>query len=275
MLLPGATVLERMVSSLREHTNRKTWRTLAAKPDAAQRAALTALLPVEDSRRTSKLDRLRRSPRDITGPGAGKAIDRFIELNKLGASTWDLAAIPAGRLHSLSRYASSVRAKAVADLAEPRRMTTLVAFAAAMRTRAADEAIEVFDMLMSDLTRTSANLAAKQRMRTLGDLDASALMLREAWFALAHAAADPDQQDIRGAFDLLDITAMHQAARTVGELARPEAETIAAELTVRYRTISRPLRRLAKHLGLEGVEAGHRDRGSGVGRAALAGAVRS
>ncbi|MEE1807337.1 DUF4158 domain-containing protein [Streptomyces sp. BE133] len=43
----------------------------------------------------------------------------------------------------------------------------------------------------------------------------------------------------RGAFDLLDITAIHQAARTVGEPARPEAETIAAELTARYRTINR------------------------------------
>ncbi|WP_455358296.1 DUF4158 domain-containing protein [Streptomyces sp. SYSU K21746] len=101
VLLPGATVLERM--------------------------------PVEDSRRTSKLDRLRRSPRHITGPGAGKAVDRFIELNKLGAADWELAAIPAGRVHSLSRSASSMRTRAVADLAEPRRMATLVAFAAAMR----------------------------------------------------------------------------------------------------------------------------------------------
>lgn len=31
-----------------------------------------------------------------------------------------------------------------------------MAFAAAMRNRAADEAIEVFDMLMSDLARTPA-----------------------------------------------------------------------------------------------------------------------
>ncbi|MFJ9352207.1 DUF4158 domain-containing protein [Streptomyces sp. NPDC101237] len=253
VLLPSATILERMVTSIREHTNRKTWRTLAAQPDAVQRAALAGLLSVEDSRRTSKLDRLRRSPHDITGPGAGKAIDWFIELNKLGAAGWDLAAIPAGRLNALSRYASSVRPKAVADLAEPRRTATLVAFAAAMRTRSADEAIEVLDMLMSDLARTSANLAAKQRMRTLGDLDAAALMLREAWITLSHSAADPEQ-DVRGGFDLLDITAMHQAARTVGELARPEAETVAAELTARYRTINQPLRRLAKHLGLEGVE---------------------
>ncbi|MFD8396611.1 hypothetical protein ACFV2N_47515 [Streptomyces sp. NPDC059680] len=138
------------------------------------------------------LDRIRRSPGDITSPGPGKAIERYIELTKRGASSWDLSAIPAGRLHGLSRYASSVRARAVADLAEPRRMATPVAFAAAMRTRAADEAIEVFDMLMSDLARISANLVAKQRMRTLGDLDVAAVMLREAWITLSHAAADPE-----------------------------------------------------------------------------------
>jgi hypothetical protein len=108
-------------------------------------------------------------------------------------------------------------------------------------------------MLMADLTRTSANLAAKQRLRTMGDLDTAALMLRQAWITLSHAAVDPEQ-DARSGFDLLDITAMHQAARTVGELARSEAETVAAELTARYRTINQPLRRLAKHLGLEGLE---------------------
>ncbi|MFH8789218.1 hypothetical protein [Streptomyces roseoverticillatus] len=105
---------------------------------------------------------------------------------------------------------------------------------------------------MSDPARTSANPAAKHRMRTLGDLDATALMLREAWITLSHTAAAPEG-DVRGGCDLLDITAMHQAARTVSVQARPEAETIADELTVRYRTINPPLRHLAKHLGPEGA----------------------
>ncbi|KUN83282.1 hypothetical protein [Streptomyces griseoruber] len=121
-------------------------------------------------------------------PARARPSTGSIELNKLGASAWDLSAIPADRLHALSRYASSVRAKAVADLAEPRRMATLVAFAAAMRTRSADEAIEVFAMLMSDLARAPAHLAAEQRMRTVGDLDSAALMLREAWITLSGAA---------------------------------------------------------------------------------------
>ncbi len=62
----------------------------------------------------------------------------------------------AGRLRVLSRYVSSVRARSVADLAEPRRMATLGALAVMMRNRAVDEAIEVSDMLMSDLARTLA-----------------------------------------------------------------------------------------------------------------------
>ncbi|MGW0969978.1 hypothetical protein [Streptomyces sp. NPDC002516] len=96
--------------------------------------------------------------------------------------------------------------------------------------------------------RAASASAAAVRMS-----ESAALMLREAWITLTYAAADP-AGDIRSGFDLLDITAMHHAARTVCELARPEAETIAAELTARYRTINQPLRRLAKHLGLEGLE---------------------
>ncbi len=42
VLLPGATVLERMVTSIREHTHRKTWRTLAAQPTAAHDAGVVA-----------------------------------------------------------------------------------------------------------------------------------------------------------------------------------------------------------------------------------------
>jgi Domain of unknown function (DUF4158) len=44
VLLPGATVLERMVTSIREHTNRKTWRTLAARPTFRKLNAIAVLL---------------------------------------------------------------------------------------------------------------------------------------------------------------------------------------------------------------------------------------
>ncbi|MFI7461333.1 MFS transporter [Nonomuraea sp. NPDC049646] len=89
-----------------------------------------------------------------------------MELRGLGAAAWDLSAVPAGKVAALARFAKAARAKAVADLAGDRKLATLVAFAAVMEPVSADEAIEVFDLAMGDLVRTSAFKAGKERLRT-------------------------------------------------------------------------------------------------------------
>ncbi|WP_439673385.1 hypothetical protein [Embleya sp. MST-111070] len=157
---------------------RRTGRLLVAAPASAdEHAAREALLQVEGRRRTPKLGRLRHSPREVCGPGVGKVLDRYLEADALGAHGRNLAAIPAGRLHHLAHYACTARPQAVVDLTPDRRTAILVAFAATMRATAADEAIEVFDLLMADLARQSSHRAVKTRLRTV---DAAALLLREA-----------------------------------------------------------------------------------------------
>ncbi|MFF9457670.1 hypothetical protein [Streptomyces flaveolus] len=46
---------------------------------------------------------------------------------------------------------------------------------------AADEAIEVFDLVRGDLIRASSTKMTKHPLRTLKDLDAAAIQLRTAW----------------------------------------------------------------------------------------------
>ncbi|MEV5897561.1 hypothetical protein [Nonomuraea fuscirosea] len=132
---------------------------------------LEELVTVAEGRRISGLDLLRKSPTDVSGAGVGKALERHVELRGLGAAGWDLPAVPAGKVAALARFAKAARAKAVADLAGDRKLATLVAFAAVMEPVSADEAIEVFDLAMADLVRTSAFKAGKERLRTLKDLD--------------------------------------------------------------------------------------------------------
>lgn len=153
-------MLERLVAGIRERTAARQYRLLAAAPSPHQRLALEELVVVEAGRRVSRLDRLdrlRRSPTDISGAGVVKALDRYAEIDGLGAAGWDLSSVPAGRIAALARFASAARARAVAD---PRRLATLVAFAATMRPVAADEAIEVFDLVVGDLVRTSGSTSA-------------------------------------------------------------------------------------------------------------------
>ncbi|MEU0812325.1 hypothetical protein [Streptomyces sp. NPDC005970] len=132
VVLPGVTVLERLVSGTRERAEKRLWARLAAAPTAAQAERLQQLVVVPTGKRLSELDRLSRSPRDISARGVGKALERYESLRSFGGHAWDLDAVPPGRLQALVRFAKAARAQAVSDLAGNRRLATLVAFAAVM-----------------------------------------------------------------------------------------------------------------------------------------------
>ncbi len=57
---------------------------------------------------------------------------------------------------------------------------------------AADEAIEVFDLLMGDLVRFSGTKANKDRLRTIKELDTAAIVLRHAWMTISRTLSDLD-----------------------------------------------------------------------------------
>ncbi|MFD0068273.1 MULTISPECIES: hypothetical protein [unclassified Streptomyces] len=149
VVLPGVTVLERLVPGTRERAEKRLWATLAAAPTAEQAERLQQLVVVPADKRLSELDRLRRSPRDISARGVGKALERYESLRAFGGHAWDLDAIPPGRLQALVRFAKAARAQTVSDLRGDRRLATLVAFAAVMPQLAAGEAIEVFDLALT------------------------------------------------------------------------------------------------------------------------------
>ncbi|MFJ2818480.1 Tn3 family transposase [Streptomyces sp. NPDC087294] len=250
VLLPGVSTLERLVSGARERAEKRLWATLAGAPSPGQARRLAELVTVPAGRRMSELDRLRRSPRDISARGVLKALERYDSLRKFGGPTWDLSAIPPGRVQALVRFAKAARAQAVSELAGHRRLATLVAFAAAMPQVAADEAIEVFDLVMGDLIRSSVTKQNKKRLRAAKDLDAAALELRRAWLVVAAAAADP-AGDIRAMLDAMDVVPFHAAAKTIGELALEPDEGAEEMLLARYNTVVRFLPELLKQLDFQ------------------------
>ena len=80
ILLPGVTILTRLVARVRDRASLRLWRVLAALPSTDQRSRLEALLVVGDGNRVSPLDRLRRAPTRISSPAMVDALNRLTEL---------------------------------------------------------------------------------------------------------------------------------------------------------------------------------------------------
>ena len=143
VLLPGVTVLTRLVNAVRDAAADRMHARLAAAVeefDPMLPGRLRASLRVPDGSRFSELERWRRAPTRVSGPGLVKALDRAADLAGLRVREVDCSAVPANRMTALARYGLASTATALLGLAEPRRTATLLAMTRHLDAAAIDDA---------------------------------------------------------------------------------------------------------------------------------------
>ncbi|MBO0201380.1 hypothetical protein, partial [Vibrio alginolyticus] len=74
-------------------------------------------------------------------------------------------------LRNLARYAGMVSVKYISRMPDERKLAVLTAFVKAQEIIALDDAIDVLDLLITDITREAKKIGQKKRLRTLKDLD--------------------------------------------------------------------------------------------------------
>ena len=191
ILLPGVSVLERLVARVRDHAQERLWRVLADIPTAEQRYLLETLLVVPQGERQTPLDRLRRAPTRITAPALISALRRIDAVRLLGVRNVDLSFVPASRINALARYVLSARVQTISRMPEDRRIATLLAFASAFETTAHDDALDLFDLLLRTAFSRAQREGQRERLRTIRDLDAAALTLASVGEIVLDQTQDP------------------------------------------------------------------------------------
>lgn len=142
VLLPGITVLERLISEVKESATERLWTKLSSLPDANQINKLEKLLLVEDKKYTTSLKILRQQITHESPIGFLKTIERFNRIYSLGAYKWNISKLPMGKIKVLSRYAAIARAQTIERMSYERRIATLAAFAIIFTVSSKDNIID-------------------------------------------------------------------------------------------------------------------------------------
>ena len=239
VLLPGPTVLARLVAAVREHAATELWQTPSHATTTAQKQALLGLLTVPAAERTSGLERLRRGPASVTATGMLGALARLAEIQALGVGDVDLTGVPPGRLAALSRHATAAKAQTVARMTPDWRDATLLAAARHLQAAATDDALDLLDQVLGSLLGRAQRAGRQERMRTLPELDVAATHLRDAVKVLL----DPPAGDLAAVWAAItgkvSRAQLEAAVAAVGQTTRPDVDTHLTDLLSRYTTVRR------------------------------------
>ena len=245
VLLPGASLLERVVARVRSRANSRLWRLLAASITAEQKQRLEGLLQVPEGGRQSPLDRLRAGPTLQSTAEIVRTIRRLDEVRELTAQLPSTEHLPKTRLLSLARYAGAAKAQAIARLPEARRVATLLAFIKALEASAQDDVLDLFETLVTRIFNNAVRKGREARLRDLRDLDSAALTLSQVC-ALVLDDTVPAGALRDRVFSTIPQHALSAAVTRVKSLTRPPEDPYFDELLGQLTRIRRFLPKLVR-----------------------------
>jgi hypothetical protein len=108
VLLPGITVLARLVAEVRSVEHERIYRLLADAPTRERRRRFERLLVVADDARRSRLDQLRGGRVNISGRGFQGALERAFDLKGLGAGGLELPDVPPAMRRAAGKIAKAL-----------------------------------------------------------------------------------------------------------------------------------------------------------------------
>jgi TnpA family transposase len=255
ILLPGITVLERHVGRLRARVQERIWVSLIQGVSLSTRTKLDALLTTSDNAHESTLDRLRKGPFRRSAPELVRALQRVDEIRALGIDLPVSHRIPPGRIQTLARFGMNAKAGAIERLPDDRRLATLVAFTVTLESCAVDEALDLLDILLTDLFSDAEKAGKQTRLRSLKDLDAAVTQLSRPCRVLLDPNV-PDAELRNAVFKSMTREELAGALAQAAALVRPPEDVYYQELQQGWRRIRRFFPALLKTIHFGATPAG-------------------
>jgi hypothetical protein len=228
VLLPGVTVLERLVARIVDQASKRLWGRMARHLDDDQASSLMGLLEGASDLPFSNLEVLQRPVLRQSGPGLVDALHRYSRLRSLGVGDVDLSKLPKARIRNMAQQAA-IRSPAVLRLWSAHRLlATLLSFAWVYETKALDDALDLFDVQMTLITHKAQQKGKEWQAQTRKELELSALRLADVCDILVNTQVPADCVREQ-AFGMASRELIQQTIQTVRKLARPAEEHLEGE----------------------------------------------
>lgn len=189
VLIPAATVLERIGLAARVRARRRAFEALAAGLTDAEGAALESLLATDPELHRSRFAWLRDHPESPAPSNMIELLDRFDFVRSLGIGPDRARRIHPARLTRLVEESAIMTAQHIADLEPVRRTAILVAQIADLQTRLADATLAMFETYIGSLFTKARGKDERRFQATKRDVAKALLLFRRTIFALKQAKA--------------------------------------------------------------------------------------
>ncbi|NQY62126.1 MAG: Tn3 family transposase [Alteromonadaceae bacterium] len=255
ILLPGVSTLARLISEIRERAINRLWKKLSSLPTEKQKEKLETLLEIPEGERISYFDSYRKGPITISSIAFNVAIERYLQLKSFDLQEIDFSHIPPVRLKNLARQAGVISMFKIARMPKDKRISILTAFVKAYEVMALDDAIDILDLLITGIAGEAKKLGQKKRLRTLKDLDKSALTL----VAICELILNEDTEDSQlreMIYSKLSKNKLEESVAIVKAIARPSSDNFHDEMVEQYGKVRRFLPRLLNDISVKAAPAG-------------------
>ena len=165
IILPGVTVLERLVGTARGAAEEELFDELGARITAETKARILALLHVPPGQRLPPFQHLQQAAGRPSPDAFAHEVELFTQVQSLLPEDLDLSDLPPSLLERLADSLSGLPTRALRDFPESKRVGLLLCWLWRLRTQLIDAALTISNELVAGVLRRARHATVKHQQR--------------------------------------------------------------------------------------------------------------
>jgi TnpA family transposase len=255
ILLPGVTVLERLVNRVRRRAAQRLIERVYRQLSVSNKQNLDRLLEPYATEHSSELNDLRTPVPNVNSVAINALLDKLDRLRAVGVGQVDLGGLPRIPMQAITQRLMRTHVGNIRRLRNDQRHAQLAIFVRLHETRLIDEVLYLVEAFIGELQRKVKQESKKERLKTLKELDEAARQLSLACSVLLDETIE--LQNVRSkAFQQVSRSRLQDAIAKVNAITRPQDDQQQKEWLDQFHRIKRFLPRLVASVTLASTVAG-------------------